>query len=74
VQTKFYSIFDCISASSLIKTNKKQSESIVHRAIQPKRKNEVKFKNVWPSIGDNGKSASKGIQAGVRPTTFIGDV
>jgi hypothetical protein len=44
-----------------------------HREIQPKRKDEVKFKNTWPSIRANGKSASKGIQAGVHPTTFIGD-
>jgi hypothetical protein len=69
---EFHSILDRESASNLIKTNKRQSESIFHREIQPTR--EVKFKNVWPSVRANGKSASKGIQTRVRPTTFIGDV
>jgi hypothetical protein len=71
---KFHSILDPKSASNLIGTNKRQSESIFHRENQPKRKEEVKFKKVWPSIFENGKSASKEIQARVHPTTFIGDV
>jgi hypothetical protein len=71
---KFDSILDRKSASNLIKTNKRQSESIFHREIQPKREDEVKFKNVWPSVRDNDKSASKGIQARVCPTTFIGNM